>query len=109
MGKWLYEVCKKCGCNSRIAFSVRDDIWAKLPDKWQNHVLCLNCFLEELEKVSPDEEISWKTFNYLAFIGLPDNDFGGTLIETDYRENNRAYKFLCLDEWSEDTSFRFGD
>lgn len=108
MGKWPYEVCKKCGCDIRVSFSVRDDIWAKLPEKWQNHVLCLNCFLKELEKVSPNEKINWSTFDYLAFSGLSSN-FGGTLIETDYRKNNRAYKYLYLDEWDEDTSFRFGD
>lgn len=41
------QFCKKCGSEMAYDFSVPDELWDNLPNKYQNHVLCLNCFLRE--------------------------------------------------------------
>jgi hypothetical protein len=41
---------QKCGKEMRFEFSINNEIWKKLPDTWRNKVLCIECFLEELEK-----------------------------------------------------------
>jgi hypothetical protein len=75
--QWQY--CKKCGRDQRFEFSIREEIWSKLPEKWINHVLCIECFLEELEKASPDQRFELSDF---AFIGIVGERFkGGILID----------------------------
>lgn len=43
----LNQFCKKCGKSNEYDFSVSDEEWVKLPEKYHNHVLCFNCFIEE--------------------------------------------------------------
>lgn len=65
--QWQY--CKKCGRDQRFEFSIKKEIWEKLPEEWQNHVLCIECFLEELEKMSPDQIFDISDFAFLAIVG----------------------------------------
>jgi hypothetical protein len=65
--QWQY--CKKCGRDQRFEFSIKKEIWEKLPIKWQNHVLCIECFLEELEKTSPDQRFDASDFAFMAIVG----------------------------------------
>lgn len=40
------EVCKRCGRTQRIAWSLRDEVWAQVPEEWQTKTLCLECVYE---------------------------------------------------------------
>ena len=71
--QWQY--CKKCGRDQRFEFSIRKEIWDLMPEKWINHVLCIECFLEELEQVDREQIIRLSDF---AFLGLIP---GGILID----------------------------
>ena len=75
--QWQY--CKKCGRDMRFEFSIRREIWEKLPQQWVDHVLCIECFLEELEKVSPDQCIDLSDFAFLGIVGA--GKLGGTLVD----------------------------
>lgn len=75
------QYCKKCGRDIRFEFSIKDEIWNKLPKKWQNRVLCIECFLDELEKESPRHEFNLSDFRFLGVVGSAENNvFGGVLI-----------------------------
>lgn len=75
--QWQY--CKKCNRDMRFEFSIKKEIWEKLPDHWLNHVLCIECFLEELEKASSDQRFSLSDFAFLGIAGT--KNFGGILID----------------------------
>ena len=88
------QYCKKCGRDMRFEFSIRDEIWNKLPKTWKDRVLCIECFLEELNEVEPDQEIHFDDFNYMCILDpIEDTEwkgdrpkllhplFGGTLID----------------------------
>lgn len=45
--------CKKCGCHIYYDFNTSDSNWNKLPNKWINSALCINCFKE---LVNPEVE-----------------------------------------------------
>ena len=40
---WKGETCKHCGRNFRMVWSIPDAMWTKLPRKYQNKCLCLEC------------------------------------------------------------------
>lgn len=69
------QYCKKCGRDQRFEYSIRKEIWELMPKKWVNHVLCIECFLEELASVSPEQEIFLSDFAFLGM--LP----GGILVD----------------------------
>ncbi len=69
------QYCKKCGRDMRFEFSIRKEIWEKLQDQWKNHVLCIECFLEELERASPDQQFDISDFAFLGMIP------GGILVD----------------------------
>lgn len=71
--QWQY--CKKCGRDQRFEYSIRKEIWGLMPEKWINHVLCIECFTEELSKVAPDIKITLEDFSFLGM--LP----GGILVD----------------------------
>jgi len=88
------QYCKKCGRDMRFEFSIRDEIWNKLPKTWKDRVLCIECFLEELNEVEPDQEIHFDDFNYMCILDPIEETewkgdrpkllhplFGGTLID----------------------------
>jgi hypothetical protein len=84
------QSCKKCQKEMRFEFSIRDEIWNKLPTKWRDQVLCIECFLEELEKEVPSQQISLNDFFFLGIVGSIDNNgFGGCFLDSDYRKNKR--------------------
>lgn len=64
-----WQCCKKCGRDQRFEFSIRKEIWNKLPNEWIDHVLCIECFLEELEKTSPDQIFDRSDFAFMAIVG----------------------------------------
>lgn len=77
------QTCKRCFRKTRFEFSVKDEIWNKLPEKWQDHALCIECFLEELEMACPDQEFNTSDFAFLGIVGDLENDeFGGILVDT---------------------------
>lgn len=74
--QWQY--CKKCGRDMRFEFFIRNAIWKMLPTKWHNHVLCIECFLEELENTSFRHHFSLEDFGFLGIIG---KSFDGILVD----------------------------
>lgn len=54
----INQFCKKCGKDMHYDYSVSDEDWSKLSKKYQNHVLCLDCFVEEY----PEHEVDVKLF-----------------------------------------------
>jgi hypothetical protein len=86
------QTCKKCFKEMRLGFNIKDEIWYKLPEKWHDNVLYIECFLEELEKEVPKQKICITDFYFLGIIGDLDNmDFGGTFIDNDYGKNRRIF------------------
>lgn len=72
------QTCKSCSKEIRFEFSIKNGIWHKIPKKWQNKTLCIECFLELLEKEAPNQKIELNDFYFLGAIGYPKN-FGGIL------------------------------
>ena len=42
--KLMNQYCKSCGNDMGYDYKVSDEDWEKLPLKYHNKVLCLNCF-----------------------------------------------------------------
>jgi len=90
--KWAYQTCNKCKCEQRFSYGVNDEIWALLPHPWtENSVLCIDCFLKELEMDNPDLKLGIEDFYHIAFIG--NGNFGGTILDHDY---GSKYKHILL-------------
>jgi hypothetical protein len=85
--------CHRCSRKIVIGYSVKDELWAKLPDPWfEGSVLCLECFIEEIDSAHPTQKITLNDFYYLSFIGDFDHDdFGGIILDSDYRRDRRIY------------------
>jgi len=72
------EICKKCGREQRIAWSVTNDLWeAVVSPEFKNKTLCLECFLEMADEKEVD--IKLKDFVFLGWVG--ENIVGDVLIE----------------------------
>lgn len=81
------QTCKKCSKEMRFEFVVKDKIWDRLPNEWHSRVLCIECFLEELEMTSPKQKIDIDDFLFLSITGdLENDDFGGILHDTEVAE-----------------------
>ena len=81
------QSCDKCFKEMRFEFCIRDDIWDKLPDQWRDGVLCIECFLEELEKERHNQEICLTDFRFLGIVGDLENDeFGGIVFDAEVVE-----------------------
>jgi len=39
------QSCKYCGRDQHVIWRCKDEDWAKIPDKWHNTALCLECFI----------------------------------------------------------------
>jgi hypothetical protein len=80
------QTCKKCRAKMRFEFSIKDEIWTKLPAKWIDQILCMECFLVELEKANPDQTFCLEDFKFLGIVGGLTNwnnhSFGGILHDT---------------------------
>ena len=50
------QFCKCCGKDMDYDYSVDEETWEELPQKYHNHVLCIHCFCElypkDLNKVN---------------------------------------------------------
>lgn len=91
MDKWEYQVCDKCGCEQRFSYGVTDNLWDKLPKPWkENNVLCIDCFLEELESTNPNLEINLSDFNHIAIIGST-MGFGGMILDNECGKDRKIY------------------
>ena len=40
------QSCKRCGRDYHIIWSIEDKVWNKLPVKYHNKMLCIECFIE---------------------------------------------------------------
>lgn len=40
------QSCKRCGKDQHIIWSCKDEDWIKIPSKYHNTSLCLECFIE---------------------------------------------------------------
>lgn len=77
-----HQTCKKCFKKMRFEFNIQDGIWDKIPKKWRNHALCIECFLELLEKECPDEKLKLTDFRFIGVIGVNrKKKFGGILLD----------------------------
>ena len=87
------QICRKCFKAMRFGYTIKDEIWNQLPPEWINKVLCIECFLEELEKVAPKQKFGLNNFYFLSICGDYDNspDFGGTLMDNDYGKDRKLY------------------
>jgi len=48
------QTCTRCHREQRFEFSLHNEIWAMLPEEWQNSVLCIECFLEIMDDTLTD-------------------------------------------------------
>jgi hypothetical protein len=88
----INPICEKCHRNIVFGYSIEDVLWKKLPSKYQNSILCFECFLEELEKRSPNTKIGLNNFYFMGILGdYNNNNFGGILIDSDNKKNKRIY------------------
>jgi hypothetical protein len=87
--------CDKCSRKIVIGYSVKDELWAKLPKPWhEGSILCLECFIEELDKTHHALKITLNDFYFLAIIGDYDHkEFGGIILESDYRKNRKIHLY----------------
>lgn len=70
------EICKVCGREQRIAWSIRDDLWERIvPPRFQNRVVCLECFLG-----FADEKGINVTANDFLFFGWVGENIKGDII-----------------------------
>ncbi len=83
------QTCKKCFREQRFEFFIKDEIWKMLPGTWQNHVLCFECFLEELETAAPGKRLSLNDFYFLGVVGTDNSMFGGIFLDSDSRKNRK--------------------
>ncbi len=73
------RTCKKCHRIQRLSYSIRNELWALLPEEWQRGTLCLECYLEILEEELEDiQEFKVDDFLGLWVVGV---QVAGTLVE----------------------------
>ena len=84
-------VCEKCLRRYRVQFDIKDEIWAKLPKKYEHSSLCMECFLEELEKTAPNQELGLNDFCFLSFTDLTNAKFGGPIMMNNYGKDRRIH------------------
>ncbi len=64
------QTCKKCGRPQYFEFVVKDWIWNILPKYWRNRVLCVDCFIEEMDlALDKGLKLSLDDFEFIAFVG----------------------------------------
>lgn len=83
------SICEKCSNRIRFVVSFSDELINKLPESWNDtSELCIDCFLEELEKINPTQEINIHDIELLLIRGKT-YDFGGNIIDSNYGKNKR--------------------
>lgn len=53
--QWRGETCKRCGRIQRLAWSISDELWKKVPAYYLNKVLCLECAIDFLPELMFDD------------------------------------------------------
>ena len=51
------QSCKHCGRNQSIAWTVEDEYWERVPGKYRDKALCLECFCRMAPEVRPENFI----------------------------------------------------
>ena len=51
------QFCKHCGRDMGYDYHIPDEMWSKLPEKYQNHVLCIHCFCKLYPEPMDEYEI----------------------------------------------------
>ncbi len=50
------QSCRYCGRDQHIIWSCKDEDWVKIPKRWHNTALCLECFINLYpEKLNPED------------------------------------------------------
>lgn len=89
--KWPTQTCDICGKDQHIAYSVKDELWNRLPPIHRDKILCIECFLEQVEMMHPKLKITLEDFYHLGFIGFY-KEFGGTILDSrNYRKDRIIY------------------
>lgn len=79
-----------------LEFSVRDELWNQISEKWRSRCLCIECFLKELSEVNPRQGITPDDFIFVGVIDPeevegsdppePANpEFGGIIVDRTIR------------------------
>jgi len=64
------QTCKRCGRSQYFEFTVKDEIWNMLPEKWRNKALCVDCFTEEMDNLLDGmKPLRLEDFNFIGIIG----------------------------------------
>lgn len=72
----MAETCKRCGREQRLGWSVRHDMWKAVEKSTGCNLLCLECFLEALEKADIHLELG----DFL-FLGIWDAKAYGFVVD----------------------------
>lgn len=57
--KLVNQFCKRCGHEMGYDYSIKNKDWEKIPEKYQNHVLCWNCFCDEYPSNVSEVEVKF--------------------------------------------------
>ena len=78
--EWRGEICKKCGREQRVAWSVTDALWkAVVPEELFEKTLCLECFFKLADKRKA--HVKKEDFRYLAAVAFDKEDGGPGMVE----------------------------
>lgn len=75
---WRGEICKFCGRDQRLAWSLKKGIWDKVMGKRENRIACLECFLKRADEKKI--QIQKTDFNFFGWVG--ENIKGDILIDS---------------------------
>jgi hypothetical protein len=67
------EICKVCYHINTVGFSVPDEIWqVTVPEKLQNSVLCLACFIRFADEqlIEWDKDIKFYPVSFATYLRL---------------------------------------
>lgn len=78
-----YEICKQCGAEQRIGWSVRNDLWAEIESATGHKLLCLNCFFAWMD--DHDTAVRLDDFMFLGILDRP----GSFVVDRKARENEQ--------------------
>jgi len=56
------QSCKYCGRDQKIVWSVKNEMWDKLPEKYKNKALCIECFVELHPNMLANDDFTFISF-----------------------------------------------
>lgn len=85
-------ICSECGKRMGVGYNFKKEIHNQLPIELRSKVLCIECYLVELEKAAPKQKIGLNSLTFLSLRGDFDNpEFGGPLMMNDRGKDRRIY------------------